>query len=927
MNNLSRNRPVGFAVGAAGFIGSHLVEELLIKRIQVIGFDNFSTGSRDNLINASKDKNFELISQDISQINTLELPRLDYAVFVITESENPFTFEQSFKSFLSICKPFNPKIVLCSSIDLYDSGHNSNSNLSFAENYLAKQAVDYKINARVVRLPAVYGPRMHFRGSDPMIRLIKSAVSGKLNQEATPLEFTTRSLYIKDAVKLLIKTLMHGSTAQKIYDGAAIHPIKVSEIKQVLMDPLWYEEKGFTPTLLPPWPTPNLNKTFKELSFKPSEEIVASLKETLTYFNSHKDKIPEKDVEKKEPAYHKPPLSEEEDKTEQKEEKPVKSNNQKLYYLPKIDFQKIKSKTIFFAGLLIIFFALIFPFINFGFNGLMAKNHFENSIVRMTEGNFDEAKKESRAAAQNIQNLNNSMDKISFIDQIYLFKKPFEVIDSTLKITSKAVEANRHTINGAKLLASGLTIVTGEKEGDSIKFFADAKTELETADSGLGEVSANLADSTFFSNLPDFLKETAKNLEEKSVSYKQTVTLGKTLTDLLPEIIAPNGQKSYLVVLQDNRILRPGGGVLRAYVEVTFDHGRLLKIKADSIENLDRQFGDIINPPSELKTDLGETNWRLRDGSYDLDFPASAHNIAWFFNKESGENVSGVIALDLNAASSLLQAVGSSSDNLGLKIPIGREGNLVAADVLKGLVERVFYLSKQNWVSLAKNSDQSINQKNILVYLSDPSAFSYLSSNGWTGNIPLQKAEKTGERTEFLAFSETNMSLGQSSTAIKRSAALQSKIDGTGIISHELTIDFTALENLTGKYRNRFKVYLSANTKMIKATWGGNIIKDMSPFSDYGRSGYSWLLELNPNEQKQLTLEYQDTTSAKFKDKELVYTQDVLKQPSQESIPLKFKLTFPPESKAETNLSSSQGEVSIETDLSKDRSFKIILKQ
>ena len=35
--------------GAAGFIGSHLCETLLARDCDVVGVDNFITGSRDNL--------------------------------------------------------------------------------------------------------------------------------------------------------------------------------------------------------------------------------------------------------------------------------------------------------------------------------------------------------------------------------------------------------------------------------------------------------------------------------------------------------------------------------------------------------------------------------------------------------------------------------------------------------------------------------------------------------------------------------------------------------------------------------------------------------------------------------------------------------------------------------------------------------------
>jgi UDP-glucose 4-epimerase len=57
--------------GAAGFIGSHLVDRLLAERHQVVGYDNFSTGQRMFLEDALGNEHFELIEADL--LNESEL--------------------------------------------------------------------------------------------------------------------------------------------------------------------------------------------------------------------------------------------------------------------------------------------------------------------------------------------------------------------------------------------------------------------------------------------------------------------------------------------------------------------------------------------------------------------------------------------------------------------------------------------------------------------------------------------------------------------------------------------------------------------------------------------------------------------------------------------------------------------------------------
>jgi len=54
--------------GAAGFIGSHLVDALLARRHTVVGIDNLKLGRRENLDRALQDPNFTLFEADLNDL-------------------------------------------------------------------------------------------------------------------------------------------------------------------------------------------------------------------------------------------------------------------------------------------------------------------------------------------------------------------------------------------------------------------------------------------------------------------------------------------------------------------------------------------------------------------------------------------------------------------------------------------------------------------------------------------------------------------------------------------------------------------------------------------------------------------------------------------------------------------------------------------
>jgi UDP-glucose 4-epimerase len=58
--------------GAAGFIGSHLVDRLLEMKCEVIGIDNLSSGKKEFLKNAMKKKRFRFVKYDLLEDEGLE---------------------------------------------------------------------------------------------------------------------------------------------------------------------------------------------------------------------------------------------------------------------------------------------------------------------------------------------------------------------------------------------------------------------------------------------------------------------------------------------------------------------------------------------------------------------------------------------------------------------------------------------------------------------------------------------------------------------------------------------------------------------------------------------------------------------------------------------------------------------------------------
>ena len=73
-NNEISGQPTSVVTGAAGFLGSHLVDLLLERGHKVVGIDNFVTGAVDNIAHLGGNPDFKFIEQDVTEFIFLDMP-------------------------------------------------------------------------------------------------------------------------------------------------------------------------------------------------------------------------------------------------------------------------------------------------------------------------------------------------------------------------------------------------------------------------------------------------------------------------------------------------------------------------------------------------------------------------------------------------------------------------------------------------------------------------------------------------------------------------------------------------------------------------------------------------------------------------------------------------------------------------------------
>ncbi len=197
--------------GAAGFIGSHLCDRLLGEGHEVLGLDNFVTGSRENIAHLAGNPHFQLIEHDVSQY--IGLPAkveavLHFASPASPNPESPFGYPQlpiqtlkagalGTHNSLGVAKANGARFLLASTSEIYGDplehpqketyfGHVDpigprsvyDEAKRFAEAITMAYYRYHNVDTKIARIFNTYGPRMRLDDGRVVPNFISQALRG-----------------------------------------------------------------------------------------------------------------------------------------------------------------------------------------------------------------------------------------------------------------------------------------------------------------------------------------------------------------------------------------------------------------------------------------------------------------------------------------------------------------------------------------------------------------------------------------------------------------------------------------------------------------------------------------------------------------------------------------------------------------------------
>lgn len=303
--------------GAAGFIGSHLCEKFLDEGFEVIGLDNFLTGSPENISHLFGNPNFRFIRYDVTNFIYVQ-GKLDIILHFASPASPKDYFRHPIHTMkvdsigtlntLGLAKEKKSRYVLASTSEVYGDpeihpqketywgnvnpiGPRSvyDEAKRFAEALSMAYFREHKIDVRVLRIFNTYGERMRQEDGRVIPSFITACLKGEKIKIFGDGKQTRSFCYVKDLVEGIFKISIEPNIAGEVFNIGNPEEYTVLELAEIIKEITNSKSQiEFLPKLEddPRRRRPDITKIKTIVKWEPKTQLIEGLKRTINWFKS-----------------------------------------------------------------------------------------------------------------------------------------------------------------------------------------------------------------------------------------------------------------------------------------------------------------------------------------------------------------------------------------------------------------------------------------------------------------------------------------------------------------------------------------------------------------------------------------------------------------------------------------------------------------
>jgi UDP-glucuronate decarboxylase len=305
---------IDLVTGAAGFLGSHLCDALLARGHEVIGLDNFFTGSKGNIRHLLGDSRFELIRHDIIHPILLEADRIYNFACPASPVHYQFNPVKTIKTsvlgtinMLGLAKRVKARILQASTSEVYGDPEQHPQTESYwgrvnpigprscydegkrvAESLMVNYQAQNRVDIRIVRIFNTYGPRMAVNDG----RVVSNFIIQALRHEPITIfgrgEQTRSFCYVSDLIEGTVRMMEQEAISGPLNLGNP-EEITVLELAELVLrltasrSRIVFKE---LPVDDPVRRRPDISLAREKLGWEIKVPLADGLRETIDYFRS-----------------------------------------------------------------------------------------------------------------------------------------------------------------------------------------------------------------------------------------------------------------------------------------------------------------------------------------------------------------------------------------------------------------------------------------------------------------------------------------------------------------------------------------------------------------------------------------------------------------------------------------------------------------